>query len=241
MKKRPYTKKIVALVVVVGAFHVVLFGMNPSLPPKPETHVISAEPLAVQSSSSPQYLADASVCRGTPVADETDAVIAAPTSPVEFTLRPVADLFRNTGKAVQIEMARGSSIRIDNRNYPLRTIRFRAADAQGHRAFDLIHRDRKHLVVVTIPLQVGNQANPSIEALWRYLPKLKGDHNALDDIHLDVDNLFPGERHFYRLSQGESCGSNVLLLGFDKPVTISAKQALKLDKVLRGSTMASAF
>jgi len=244
MKKKPKVRTILGLVAVIGAFHVVLFGMHPKLPPKPEIKEFGAAPSGMQASLERPGLADTSLCSSAPVMGEeakADTVISQPIKQVTFTLRPVAEDFRHTGDAVQVDMARGSSINLGDQSYPLRAIRFRAVDSKGHEAFDLIHRDSKHLIVVTVPLEVAEQNNPAIEGLWRYLPKVQGDHNALDDIHLDIDSLLPANRHYYRLVRNGACGPNVLFLGLDEAVSMSAKQAAKLEKVLHGTTMARSF
>lgn len=237
--KKKYSRKIALLVVAVGVFHVVLFGMRPKLPPVPQTEIVWGEQGEGGWKDARRPELDAELCRAAQRLESSAENEKKPGTisgdRVRFEYRPVASEFMHTGRAVQVEMGRGSSIRVGEQSYPLKAIRFRRVNASGRDAFYLVHQDGERMVVVTVPLQISDSANPGIAALWRYLPKGAGEHNALDDIHLDIANLLPHDRTYYRYAGDSGCGSRLILLGLASPVTISPKQAVQLDKVLMSS------
>ncbi len=99
--------------------------------------------------------------------------------------------------------------------------------------FYLIHRAEDGTVaVVTAPLQLAKEGNATIDALWRYMPQLRGEHNSLDDIHVDINNLLPHDRTYYRYAASGACGKDVIWLGLQSPVLITTTQMEKLDHAL---------
>lgn len=248
MKKKSYKRPIAILIAVIGAYHVVLFALHPTLPPVAKTEISWGEANDTPLSVLQRPAMDASWCTVTKQPsdekkDEQDKVPnMATVSRVRFEYRPEASEFMNTGSAAQIRMAQGSSLTIGKYNYPLRQIEFRKSDITGKINLYLIHRIKDgRSAIVSIPLKIGEQSNPAIDALWRYLPKQQGDHNALDDLHLDISHLLPQDHSYYRYPDNGTCPNGTILLGLSSPVSISTAQLLKLDKVLLVQKQAKAF
>lgn len=247
MKKSRYTRPLIAIIVLVGAYHVVLFSLRPKLPPVAKTEVVWGDMSTQQPQHLQNPLLEASFCTGGAEATtDGNTVITtgndeATKHRIRFEYRPVAHDVLNAGDTVQVSMANGSSITLDGKSYQLKQLMFqkpKTGAAAGQMAFYLVHRasDGK-VAVVTVPLQLGKAGNPVIETLWRYLPQQPGEHNSLDDIHLDINSLLPHDRSYYRYSDGNgACGKQVLWLGLQSPVTITAAQLTKLEKTLGKKT-----
>lgn len=245
MKKSRYIRPIIILVVVIGAYHVLLFGLRPPLPPVPKTEVIwgdlgTQQPVALQT----PHL-DTAYCSGAlePTTDNAAAKASDKENRrVRFEYRPVADEIINTGNTAKITMDRGSTLTLNGETYALKQILFQKSDAKGKMAFYLVHHaaDGK-VAIVAVPLELSKQGNPTIEALWRYMPPQPGEHNTLYDIHVDINNLLPHDRTYYRYAASGSCSKNVIWLGLQKPVQITAAQVAKLDHALNPQSTAKAL
>lgn len=225
------------LIAIVGAYHIVLFGLHPGLPPEVKTEVMWGELDNTPNASIENPKIDTALCRTEAVsseADSTNTPADTEANRVRFEYRPEAEAFINTGTSANIVMAEGSSITIGKKSYPLQLIEFKKNDKSSNIAIHLIHQIKDNKVaVITVPVKVSSTNNPAIDALWRYLPKHKGDHNSLDDIHLDIDHLLPKDRTFYRYPKEVNCNDNIVLLGLSSPVTISTKQLALLSKALK--------
>lgn len=246
MKKKSYKRPIALLVAVIGAYHIVLFALQPTLPPVVKTEVAWGDMSSTLPSVllrpliDPKWCADTS--ESTEKAPQEKVPHAASTKRVRFEYRAEASNFINTGNSAKITMAQGSSLTIDNHNYPLQQIEFRKSDITGKINLYLIHRLKKEKsAIVAVPLKISDKANPAIDALWRYLPKQRGDHNSLDDFHLDIDHLLPRDHTYFRYPVSDTCGKETIILGLTSPVMISTTQLLKLDKVLNADSKAKAF
>lgn len=236
--KKSYKKTIAILIVVVGAYHVLLFGMHPKLPPVEKAEIIWGDLTDTPSANKPEAVIDTSMCQDAAHAmaavEKTTGADTEATERVRFEYRPAADTFINTGNTASILMEDGSTMNIGKQSYPLREMAFTRSPSSGHITLNLIHRIKDgRLAVVLVPLQVTDTPNSAIEALWRYLPKYHGDHNSLDDLHIDLTNLLPRDRTFYRYPASDGCNQGVVILGLTSPVQISATQMAKLDKVLQ--------
>ncbi len=248
MKKFRYTRPLAILIVIIGAYHVLLFGLRPQLPPVAKTEVVWGDLSNKPQTNLQTPLLDTAFCTGATQATTGDtasaaaAITAAGKDRIRFEYRPVAEDIANTGHTVQITMDRGSSITIDGTTYHLKQFMFQkmAADAghgSGQMAFYLVHRAANGKVaVVAVPLQLGKEGNPVITTLWRYMPKHVGEHNSLADIHIDINNLLPHDRSYYRYTAAGDCAKHVVWLGLQTPVTITATQLAKLDKALAQSS-----
>ena len=248
-KKFPYTRPLIALVVIIGAYHVFLFGMNPKLPAVARTEVLWGGLSAGRGAPLQTPLLNTAYCSDTmrPTTGDAGATDNSGTADhrIRFEYRPVADEIINTGPTLQVLMDRGSSITVDGATYHLKQFMFQKANTQGGKgqmAFYLIHRaaDGK-VAVIAIPLQIGKEANPVITALWRYLPPHAGEHNSLNDIHVDINNLVPHDRTYYRYASSGKCDRNIDWFGLQSPVTITAAQMAKLDKALAQSGTSESF
>lgn len=236
MKKKSFKRPIAGLVAIIGAYHIVLFGLHPVLPPKDKTEIIWGElgHSPQPAMGTPQI--DADLCRIEPPSSDDDSANTSSSTEAKrlrFEYRPVADAFVNTGDSANIVMTKGSSITIGHKSYPLQFIEFKKGDKTSDLAIHLVHRIKdRNVAIVTVPVKISNSNNPAIDALWRYLPKQKGEHNSLDDLHLDINHLLPKDRTFYRYPNNANCNDNVVLLGLSSPVMMSAKQLTRLNKAL---------
>jgi len=235
MNKSRYARPIAILVAIVGAYHIVLFGLHPHPPAlAAKTEVIWGDLSDKQPSFLPETAFATPSCTAAlqPAADNPGSAADKMKKRVRFEYRPEADYFVNTGRAEEIVMEPGSTITIDNKTYALKQIQFYQAGTSGQRGFYLIHRaDDGKVAVVAAPLQVSNESNPAIDALWRYLPQRPGEHNSLDDMHVDINNLLPHDRTYSRYTTNGSC-TDAVWLSLQTPVQITADQLAKLDRVL---------
>jgi len=247
MKKKSYKRPIALLVAVIGAYHIVLFALHPRLPPEAKTQVAWGDVSDTLPSVLQRPLVDPKWCADSSQSDQQEETqnktpALADTTRVRFEYRPEANKFINTGNAAQIIMAQGSSLTIGKYNYPLQQIEFRKSAITGKINLYLIHRLKKgKSAIVAVPLKLSERDNPAIDALWRYLPKQQGDHNSLDDVHLDIGHLLPQDLTYFRYPDSEVCGKETILLGLNSPVSISTAQLLKLDKVLVAQKQTQAF
>jgi len=236
MKKSLLARPIPLLVAAIGAYHVAMFALHPHHRAVAKTEVVWGDLSDKQPSPLQSPLIDTAFCSGTlqPASDgNTTNTADATKSRVRFEYRPEADYFVNTGRAEEIAMRPGSTITIDNKIYQLKQIQFQNTATAGRMDFYLIHRaEDGKVAVVEAPLQIGQESNPAIDTLWRYMPQRQGEHNSLDDIHVDINNLLPHDRTYYRYAASGSCGKGVVWLGLQSPVQITADQLAKLDHSL---------
>jgi len=235
MNKKTHKWIVVLLVAAVGVFHVVMFLLHPHRPPYPKTEVVwgdlsDKQPDALQSTSfAPSF------CSDLPQVDKQEATdfIDMAVNRIRFEYRPEADDFINKGGLAEIMMGQSGTITLGNKTYPLQKIVFARTGASGQMALYLIHHvNSGGGVVVSVPLQIAEKGNSIIDTLWHYLPQLPGEHNSLDDIHVDINNLLPHDRTYYRYTSNGDCSNNVIMLGLVSPVLISSTQADTLSQAL---------
>ncbi len=236
MFKSRFARPIPILVAIIGAYHIAMFWLHPRLPPVAKTEVVWGEMSDKEPAPLQNPAIDAAYCSGAiqSVSDNhMDTLTSKTNERVRFEYRPEASYIVNTGRAAEIVMEPGSTITIGNKAYALKEIEFQKADTSGRMDFYLIHRAEDGTVaVVAAPLQLAKEGNATIDALWRYMPQLRGEHNSLDDIHVDINHLLPHDRTYYRYAASGACNKDVTWLGLQSPVLITTAQMEKLNRAL---------
>lgn len=231
MNIRSSTVAIALCVAAVGVFHVVKFTRQANHAPLARTEVVealAANDLTMMLQPPPQGVLPC----GNASALDTQT-LAESVRQIRFSYRPEAERFYNRGNLAQIEMRPGSSININNQLFSLLTIQFERLERAKQNYLSLIHtqRDGQRLTIY-VPLQFAATGNSVIDALWRYLPSQPGEHNSLDDMHVDINELLPHDRTYIRAITTDQCGKPALWLALQSPISISEAQASRLNEVL---------
>jgi carbonic anhydrase len=121
---------------------------------------------------------------------------------IEFHYKPSPLKVIDNGHTIQVNVAPGSSIDVGEAHYELVQFHFhkpseeriqgRAHDMVAH----LVHRSAQGMLAVVAVLLDKGGANPTIDAIWKNLPKQKEQERAIDAT-VDAATLLPANKGYY--------------------------------------------
>ena len=158
---------------------------------------------------------------------------------IKFDYKPSPLKVIDNGHTIQVNYAPGSSISVAGKSYELLQFHFHKPseekiDGKAHdMVAHLVHKgDGGKLAVVAVLLDKGG-ASPTIETIWKNIPKEK-EKEAAPDATVDAATLLPAERGYYAF-QGSlttpPCSEEVRWLVLKRPVRIADKEITAFGKL----------
>jgi carbonic anhydrase len=159
---------------------------------------------------------------------------------IKFDYKPSPLKLIDNGHTIQVNYAPGSSIEVGGTRYELLQFHFhkpseekingKSHDMVAH----LVHRNADgKLAVVAVMLDKGG-ANPTIEAIWKNLPKEKEKESAVANVSVDAAKLLPADKGYYAF-QGSlttpPCSEEVRWLVLKTPVKIAEGEITAFGKL----------
>ena len=158
--------------------------------------------------------------------------IKAELEPIKVNYESTPAEILNNGHTIQVNMAKGSTITIDNITFELKQFHLHAPSE--HRIngesfpmeVHLVHADKNgNLAVIGIMVKEG-AANPMLTALWKKMPRKEGDKFTVTD-KLSAATLLPTNRDYYRYPGSLTtppCTEGVRWIVKKYPITASKEQ-----------------
>jgi carbonic anhydrase len=158
---------------------------------------------------------------------------AATPAPITFDYRDSRLSAVNNGHTIQVDYDPGSSITVGGVRYELLRLHFhRPAEerVQGRMyALDahLVHRAADGTLAVVAVLFNEGAPQPTIDAIWRHMPKMRGERNTLANVMINAGGLLPADRSYYAYIGSLTeppCSEGVRWYVLKTPLTVSAVQ-----------------
>jgi carbonic anhydrase len=159
--------------------------------------------------------------------------------PIVFDYRPSPLKVIDNGHTIQVNYGAGSSITVGGTRYELIQFHFHRPSEEKIQGkahpmvAHLVHKSAEgKLAVVAVLLDKGG-ASPTIETIWKNIPKEK-EKEAAPDATVDAATLLPAERGYYAF-QGSlttpPCSEEVRWLVLKRPVRIADKEITAFGKL----------
>ncbi len=158
--------------------------------------------------------------------------IEADLKPVKISYQSRGHEILHNGHSVQVNYIAGSSISIDGIQYDLQQFHFHAPSENliNGRSFAMeahfVHQDRDdNLAVIALLFEEGAE-NEALSAIWRHMPRLKGEKKSLPK-PFDAATLLPQNPDYYRFNGSLTtppCTEGVRWLVLKEPVRVSKEQ-----------------
>jgi carbonic anhydrase len=158
--------------------------------------------------------------------------IEAELPPIGIAYETEASEILNNGHTIQVNVAPGSKITLDETAFELKQFHFHSPSENTieGRPFDLeahfVHADAEgNLAVIGVMFKEG-AANLTLAELWKEMPKQAGEKAALKS-KADPNLLLPADRDYYRFNGSLTtppCTEGVRWLVMKQPLTLSKGQ-----------------
>lgn len=166
--------------------------------------------------------------------------IKADLHPIEFQYQAGGSEVLNNGHTIQVNYAKGSSIRLDGQTFELLQFHFHAPSEnqirgksyplEGH----LVHADKDgNLAVLAVMFSSGAE-NAGLAKVWHQMPALSGEKKALS-AKFDVSDMIPAARDYYRFNGSLTtppCSEGVRWLVLKTAATASQAQIDAFSKII---------
>ncbi len=147
----------------------------------------------------------------------------------------------NNGHTVQVNYAPGSTLSFNGITFDLLQFHFHTPSEnhiEGNSFLmeaHLVHKNGSGgLGVVGVTFDAGEE-NPFIAKIWEHLPAKSGDHNKVNYVQLNVADMLPVSKDYYRFNGSLTtppCSEGVLWLMMKNSVTVSSEQVLKIHRIM---------
>ncbi|HFC92753.1 MAG TPA: carbonic anhydrase family protein [Leucothrix mucor] len=139
----------------------------------------------------------------------------------------------NNGHTIQVDIAQGSSIKIEGQSFDLKQFHFHTPSENtiDGKSFPLeahfVHRNQKEntYAVVAVMFEEGDK-NPILKSIWEKMPKEERKTAEIDE-NLSYTKLMPEDKDYYRFNGSFTtppCTEGVKWMVLKKPMTASKAQ-----------------
>lgn len=174
--------------------------------------------------------------------DPLKNVIEAKQKPIKFDYSMlIPERIHNTGHTVQVDMRSGGEIEVDGKTFKLKQFHFHTpgehtiAGTPFPMEIHFVHQAKDgQLAVVAVPMMPG-WPNPTLAALWRTLPRKKGDSIELPNDILRTLEMEKDVTNYYRYNGSLTtppCSEGVIWIVKRDRVTVARPQWKALERVL---------
>ncbi len=152
---------------------------------------------------------------------------------------------RNSGHDIVVHLPNAGNIVVGDRTFTLVQLHFHSPSEhtlegrQTAAEMHLVHQDGDDLAVVGVMLEIGGEANPAFEPIWKNLPtQVSEEPNAIQGVSINPLDLLPQTHGSYRYRGSLTtppCSEGVSWFLLDTPVTLSSLQIETLRAVHQGN------
>lgn len=179
---------------------------------------------------SPEYVMCGSGVNQTPV--NIEGALNASLKPLLLTYKSGPLTIVNNGHTVQVNVAGGNTLKLDNKVFELQQFHFHTPSENliNGKAFPLeahfVYKSQEGELAVMGLMFADGKANKQLEEIWKVMPKEKSEPKALAK-ELNIQALLPKQQKYYRFSGSLTtppCTEGVRWLVLKEASTISKEQ-----------------
>ncbi|WP_198266599.1 carbonic anhydrase [sulfur-oxidizing endosymbiont of Gigantopelta aegis] len=159
---------------------------------------------------------------------------------IDFSYRAGGNEILNNGHTVQVNYAKGSSMKIDNIQFNLLQFHFHAP-SENHimgKSYPLeahfVHADKEgNLAVVALMFEEGKE-NSALAGAWSQMPAHAGDKSVMKTT-ADANKILPASKDYYRFNGSLTtppCSEGVRWFVMKEAVSASKEQIHAFEKVM---------
>ena len=175
---------------------------------------------------------------------DIDAADGNATGEIEFDYHLTPMKVLHNGHTVQVNYAPGSGVTIKGKRYELLQFHFHTPGEHavgGERALMEVHFVHKsadgQLAVIAAMMKAGEE-NLALREIWHGMPQRRAAEKESANITINARDLLPSNRTYYRYIGSLTtppCSEGVNWLVLQEPITVSAQQAERFAKAVRGN------
>jgi carbonic anhydrase len=159
---------------------------------------------------------------------------------IAFNYHPVPLDVIDNGHTIQVNYAPGSWIDVGGTRYDLVQFHFHKPseekiDGNAHAMVaHLVHKDAAGKLAVVAVLLDGGGANPTIETIWKNLPKEKEKDVVVPGASIDATALLPKDHGYYTFTGSLTtppCSEDVRWLVLKEPLRIENAEIAQFGKI----------
>jgi carbonic anhydrase len=161
-----------------------------------------------------------------------------------FDYKPSSFSVIDNGHTVQVNVAGGNYLTVQNRSYELVQFHFHRPSEEKVRgkAFDmvahLVHKDDDgKLAVIAVLMEKGASEHPVIQTIWNNMP-LEVNQDVSPSTTIDLNRILPDERSYYTYMGSLTtppCTEDVLWMVFKKPIIVTEQQVAIFAKLYKNN------
>ncbi|NJO39546.1 MAG: carbonic anhydrase [Cyanobacteria bacterium CRU_2_1] len=150
----------------------------------------------------------------------------------------------NNGHTIQVNADPGNPITLDNQTFDLLQFHFHSPSEHSHNGqsysmeVHFVHRnERGELAVLGVFMQEG-QKNEALQLIWDAIPAEAGPEQAIAEVKVQLNQLFPVDRSFYRYFGSLTtppCSEVVNWIVYQQPIEVSREQVEKFVEIFPGN------
>lgn len=173
-----------------------------------------------------------------------DAADGNATGEIEFDYRLTPMKVVHNGHTVQINYAPGSGITLKGKRYELLNFNFHTPSEHavgGDRTLMEVQFEHRsadgQLAVISVMMKAGEE-NLALREIWHQMPQRRSNEQVSDNITINARDLLPRDLSYYRYMGSQTtppCNEGVNWLILREPITVSAAQAERFAKAVRGN------
>lgn len=158
---------------------------------------------------------------------------------VEFNYAPSPLTVVNNGHTIQVNYQPGSTVSINGEKYELLQFHFHTPsehEISGKAAameLHFVHRNQKGQLAVVGVLMNEGPTNPTIDAIWKHIPKTKGT-NTVKGLTINAASLLPKSTTYFSYAGSLTtppCSENVRWNVLAEPIQVSAEQIAAFESL----------
>lgn len=159
---------------------------------------------------------------------------------IKFDYKPSPLKVIDNGHTIQVNYAPGSTLEVGGKTYQLVQFHFHKPseekiDGKSHdMVAHLVHKDADgKLAVVAVLLDKGGAASPTIDTIWKNLPREKGKEAAVTNVSVEAAKLLPQDKGYYAFEGSLTtppCSEGVRWLVLKSPVKIDNAEITEFGK-----------
>ncbi len=161
---------------------------------------------------------------------------------LSFAYRPSPLFVINNGHTIQVNYARGSLLRIDDKAYELKQFHFHVPSEHTlhHQAGDmvvhLVHESlNNEVAVVAVIMNIGRMPNYQIGRIWENMPRRSGEYLENQYVMIHASQLLPAHRGYYFYTGSLTtppCTEGVSWIVMKTPVQVSYSQVNQFKSII---------
>ncbi len=175
---------------------------------------------------------------------DIDAADGNATGQIEFDYHLTPMKVHHNGNTVQVNYAPGSSITVKGKRYELLHFHFHTPSEHaigGERTLmevQFVHKSADGQLAVVAAMMKAGEENLALREIWHGMPQRRSAEKESANITINARDLLPRDQTYYRYIGSLTtppCSEGVNWLVLQEPITVSAQQAERFAKAVRGN------